>query len=119
MNRVSIPIDMHTDIYERIKDLALYIERFRELEEDEQSWIKELLKNGKTVLSCLELLKTIENQSLNYYELGDTLGCSWQTSKQKLNALVDGGIAIKSERDGRFIAPRIGGRPRRLVRKKK
>jgi hypothetical protein len=109
---------MHSEIYERIQDLALYIERFRELDPEEQSWLKELLKNGKTVLNCLELLETIENQSLTYYEMGEALGCNWQTAKQRLNALVLGGIAIKEERDGRFISPLIGGRPRRLTRVK-
>jgi predicted transcriptional regulator len=109
---------MNTDICDRIKDLAPYIERFRELEEKEQAWLKELMKNGRTVLSCLELLGVIENQSLNYYELGDALNINWQTAKQKLNAMIAGGIAIKEERDGRFISPKTGGRPRKLARKK-
>lgn len=108
---------MNSDTYKRIEDLALYIERLRELEDSELSWLKELLRNGKAVLSCLELLNAIENQSLNYEELGNALGCSAETAKQKLNALIAGGIAIKPERDGRFIAPKIGGRPRKLSRK--
>ncbi|MBD2364505.1 hypothetical protein H6G36_25585 [Anabaena minutissima FACHB-250] len=107
---------MNAETYKRIEDLALYIERLRELDDNELSWIKELLKNGKTVLSCLELLDAIENQSLNYEELAEAIGCSAETAKQKLNALIAGGIAIKPERDGRFIAPKIGGRPRKLAR---
>lgn len=108
---------MDYKIYERITEIALHIEKLRDLDEKEQAWIKELLKNGKTVLSCLELLETIENKALNYYEIGDELGCSWQTAKQKLSVLVRGGIAINESRDGRFMSPR-GGRPRKLSKKK-
>ena len=109
---------MDYKIYERITEIALHIEKLRDLDEKEQAWIKELLKNGKTVLSCLELLEAIEERSLNYYEIGNQLGSSWQTAKQKLSALVRGGIAITETRDGRFRSPK-GGRPRKLSKKKK
>lgn len=110
---------MNEETADRLKDLVPYIERFRELAPEEQSWLKELLRSGKNVLSAIALLEEIEKESLNYRELGDRLGINWQTARQKIHALSEGGVTIKQERDGRFISPTNGGRPRKLARKAK
>jgi hypothetical protein len=108
---------MNKDVVERIKDIAIYIDRFRELEPDEQSWLKELLKNGRLVLSLLEILENIETKGMTYYEIADQVGNSFHSIKQKLQALEEGGLDIRTGRDGRFISPKVGGRPRNLKRK--
>lgn len=107
---------MDTGTYNRIKEMALHIERFRTLEESDQIWLRDLLRNGRAVLSCLEILDLIEDRPLNYYELATVLECSSETAKQRLNALILGGIAISEARDGRFKASRCG-RPRKLCHK--
>lgn len=106
---------MDSRIYYRIEDLALLIERFRQLEDKEQEWLRELFKGDRSIISCLEILDEIENKSLTYYELANIMGCSPETIKQKLNAMISGGISI-SESPGKFKAPR-GGRPRKLCNK--
>lgn len=107
---------MDSRIYYRIEDLALLIERFRQLEDKDQEWLRELFKGDRSIISCLEILDEIENKSLTYYELANIMGCSPETIKQKLNAMISGGIAINEGKGGKFKAPR-GGRPRKLCNK--
>lgn len=106
---------MDSRIYYRIEDLALLIERFRQLEDKDQEWLRALFKGDRTIISCLEILDEIEDKALSYYELANIMGCSPETIKQKLNAMISGGIAI-SESRGKYKAAR-GGRPRKLCKK--
>lgn len=108
---------MNEKVYERIVDVTPYILRLLELDEKEYSWIRELLKNGRTVLKCLELLDLIEAQSLNYTELSGYLNCSPETAKQRLNAMIAGGLPVLRQKDERFITSK-GGRSRKLARRK-
>ncbi|MBW4598963.1 MAG: hypothetical protein KME29_04945 [Calothrix sp. FI2-JRJ7] len=106
---------MDSKIFYRIEELALLIEKFRALDGKDQEWLRDLFKGDRTIISCLEILDLIENKSLSYYELANIMGCSPETVKQKLNAMISGGIAINQSRR-KYKAPR-GGRPRKLCNK--
>lgn len=107
---------MNKDTCDRIADLAIYIQKFRELDKTEQSWIAELLKNGRMVRTVLNLLDCIENQALTYQEIADDCQLHINTVKQIIYALSDGGIGISEQKTGRWISP-VGGRSRKLRKK--
>lgn len=101
---------------DRIADLADYIQRFRELDPDEQHWIAELMKNGRLVRTTLNLLDAIADDCLAYEEIADTCELHPNTVKQIIYALSNGGLDIYEQKTGKWIAPLIGGRPRKLRR---
>lgn len=102
---------------ERVEELAEYIDRFRQLENDEQVWIAELLKNGRLVRTCLNVLVAIATESLTYQEIADICDLHVNTVKQIVYALQKGGVDILEQKTGKYIAPGVGGRSRRLNRK--
>ena len=96
----------------RLQQNALAIEKFRQLPLEEQEWILPLLSKG--VRSTLEILDLIASEKLTFEDIGRILGLNPMTVSQKLNTLVQGGMAIDLSETAAY-API--GRPRKLARK--
>lgn len=103
---------MDDKVRQRLSENALAIEKFRDLHPKEREWLLPLLSKG--VRSTLEILDLIEIERLTYSEIGHILNLSPVTVSQKLNALLQGGMALELS-DTAAYAPT--GRPRRLARK--
>lgn len=103
---------MHETFRRRLIEQGLSIEKFRCLHPTEQEWLLPMLSRG--VKSTLALLDEIAEEKKTFEEIAAALGISPQTVTQKLNALLQGGIAIDLTETAAF-APT--GRPRKLARR--
>lgn len=105
---------MNVDTIERLGNVATLIEKFRNLEVEEQEWLLELLTVGKSAVLTLNILDVIAQVPLTFKEIAVECECHPQTVSQILNAVADGGMAITMHRKSAY-APT--GRPRKLVQK--
>lgn len=96
----------------RLVELALSIEKFRSLPTYEQEWLFPLLSRG--IRGTLEMLDTIADEKLTFEEIARELGKSPITVSQRLNALLQGGMALDMTGTAAY-APT--GRPRKLARR--
>lgn len=101
---------MHTGTKYKLQSAAMSIEKFRNLSLQEQEWLFPML--SKSIQSTLKLLDVISNQRKTFEEIADLMGCNPQTVSQKINALIEAGLAIDLSATG-AIAPT--GRPRKLA----
>ncbi len=103
---------MDTKLRERLTEHALAIEKFRNLDLQEQEWLRPMLSRG--FKSTILLLDEIAEERKTFEEIAIALGINAATVAQKLNALLQGGIAIDLSATAAF-APT--GRPRKLARR--
>lgn len=96
----------------RLTEQALAIEKFRNLAPTEQEWLRPMLSRG--FKSTLALLDEIAEERKTFEEIAMALEINPQTVTQKLNALLQGGIAIDLTGTAAY-APT--GRPRKLARR--
>ena len=103
---------MDTNVRKRLTEHALALEKFRNLDIIEQEWLRPMLSRG--FKSTIALLDEIAEEKKTFEEIAIALGISATTVAQKLNALLQGGIAIDLSETAAF-APT--GRPRKLARR--
>lgn len=103
---------MNTNTTKYLKEIARFVEKFRNLHPDEQEWLEPLLRNN--VKTALNILDAISNTSLSYEEIANICELHPTTVKQMLSALSEGGCTIDMSEKTAF-APT--GRPRTLARR--
>lgn len=96
----------------RLVELALSIEKFRNLHPNEQEWLEPLLSRG--IRGTLEMLDVVSKEKMTFQEIARELGKSPTTISQRLNALLQGGMALDMSGTAAY-APT--GRPRKLARR--
>ncbi|MFB2970390.1 ArsR family transcriptional regulator [Aerosakkonema sp. BLCC-F183] len=97
---------------EKLKDLAIAIAKYQDLDESERQWLKPMLSKG--IQNTLEMLDLIADRPMTFEEIAIELDISISTVTQKLNALLDGGYPLTLTDKTAFAET---GRPRKLARK--
>ncbi|MCC5640629.1 MarR family transcriptional regulator [Nostoc sp. CHAB 5844] len=103
---------MNQETFQKLKDAALSIEKFRSLADSEQEWLLPLF--GKSVLLATKILDAISANPLTFEEIAQECNCSKPTASQILNALQQGGMTIQIDRNAAFV---LVGRARRLAQR--
>ncbi len=103
---------MNTDTVNRLKNVAPFVEKFRNLSPDEQEWLEPMLKNN--LKTALDILDTITDSPMTYQAIATTLQLHPTTVTQMLNALAEGGCRIDLKKKTAFAPV---GRPRTLARR--
>jgi len=103
---------VNSDTINRLKQIAPFVEKFRNLHPDEQQWLEPLLKNN--VRTALSILDIIANNPMTYQAIANSLELHHMTVCQMLNALAEGGCRIDLKKTTAY-API--GRPRTLARR--
>ena len=84
---------MNQDTYQKIVALTPMIVEFQNLETYERAWLEPLLT--KTVKTAIAILDSLSEREKTYQEVADDLAINWQTAKQIINALSEGGANIQ------------------------
>lgn len=97
---------------ERLVEIAGAIEKFRQLDSQEQEWLYPLL--SRNVKTTLEILDAISGKMKSFEEIALLVGLHPHTVSEKLNALAQGGVSINMTATGAVART---GRPRKLARR--
>jgi response regulator of citrate/malate metabolism len=103
---------MNSETTKKLVRLAPSIEKFRNLQPDEQEWLLPCLH--KTAKTALNILDAITQNPLTYQEIANECELHVNTVRQILYALNEGGCRISLDERTAF-APT--GRPRNLARR--
>ncbi len=103
---------MNEDSVERLKKVAKHLNKFRDLDKEEQDWLIELLRHGRLVLSALNVLEAISEEALSYEEISEVTELHPNTIKQIICA-ISTDCDIDEQKTEKFISQH-GGRPRKL-----